>query len=70
MDVKEDLREAETWPDGDGAAREDEGLGMQGCREGSIVVCAYVHTHECTHVNLAPCLRSANLIHSLKELIQ
>lgn len=29
--MKEDLREAETWPDGDGAAREDEGLGMQGC---------------------------------------
>lgn len=65
--VKEGLREAESRPAGDGAGRGNEVTEMQKQRgEERGCVCMRVYTRTRRHVNLAPCLHSANLIHSSK----
>lgn len=60
--MKEDLRGAETWPDGDGTAGENEVMEMQSCTV--VWMCAHARTR--THVDLALRLPSVNLIHNLK----
>lgn len=48
--MKEDLRGAETWPDGDGTAGENEVMETQSCQGGEhsgVYVCTCTHTHAC-----------------------
>lgn len=66
--VKVGLREAEPRPAGGGAAEGERSYGdAEMPRRGALVgVCVYTHAHTRLHINLAPCLHSVNLIHSLK----
>lgn len=45
--MKEDLRGAETWPDGDGAAGENEVMGDAELPRRGARRCVCVHTHAC-----------------------